>query len=131
MNMSPVVGTHPSWHYALRRNLSIYLILPTPVTSFFWGYIFIFLDDIPIFTTMSGRFLQMWRESLQRSSGGGAAAQRGAPALFERVRQYYALANEEDYRKNGQWHLGHSWAEVGDLVRVVNLKWMWVIWFVV
>lgn len=47
----------------------------------------------------------MWRESLQRSSGGGAAAQRGAPALFERVRQYYALANEEDYRKNGQWQL--------------------------
>lgn len=51
----------------------------------------------------------MWRESLQRSPGGGArnsaAAQRGAPALFERVRQYYALANEEDYRKNGQWQL--------------------------
>ena len=50
----------------------------------------------------------MWRESLRSAPGGagGAAAQRGAAALFERVQQYYALANEEDYRKNGQWHLG-------------------------
>eukprot|EP00435_Cladocopium_sp_Y103_P056765 s243_g19.t1 len=55
---------------------------------------------------------KMWRESLQRSSGpgaggaqGGPAAQRSAAALFERVKQYYALANEDDYQKNGQWQL--------------------------
>ena len=45
----------------------------------------------------------MWRESLQQ---GSRAASGQALKLFERVQRYYALANEEDYRKNGQWLLG-------------------------
>ena len=44
----------------------------------------------------------MWQQVLEVQQGNNA--QRGK-ALFRRLVQYYALANEEDYKRNGQWCL--------------------------